>query len=208
MIDLNDFKHFETSSNGKPCRNKKYMGYCDNCNGPRGYMFKAEDGKVCKSCARPKQIAVLMANKDKGIKAAADLKRGKPSPMRGIKTGRPAWNRGQYFGNKIKTTLRRRMSRRLRHALANNSILGKKYQHIFDILNYSIDDLKSHLESKFTLGMTWDNMGKWHIDHKKPESLFNYSSFEDAAFIECWSLNNLQPLWAIDNIKKSNKYVD
>lgn len=36
MIDLNDFKRFETTSNGKTIFNKKYMGHCIQCKGPRG----------------------------------------------------------------------------------------------------------------------------------------------------------------------------
>jgi len=54
--------------------------------------------------------------------------------------------------------------------------------------------------------MTWLNYGKWHIDHKKPKSLFKYNSYNEQAFKDCWSLANLQPLWAHDNISKSNKF--
>ena len=55
--------------------------------------------------------------------------------------------------------------------------------------------------------MTWDNYGEyWHIDHIKPQSLFNFESFEDDEFKECWALDNLQPLSAEENRKKSNKY--
>jgi hypothetical protein len=27
----------------------------------------------------------------------------------------------------------------------------------------------------------------------------------DSEFMKCWSLDNLQPMWGVDNIKKSNK---
>jgi len=53
--------------------------------------------------------------------------------------------------------------------------------------------------------MTWDNYGKWHIDHVIPTSVFNFEKPEDDDFKRCWSLQNLQPLWALDNIKKGNK---
>jgi hypothetical protein len=59
--------------------------------------------------------------------------------------------------------------------------------------------------------MNWDNWGsgkgKWNIDHRKPDSLFNYKSIEDEEFQECWALSNLQPLDAMENIKKSNKII-
>ena len=53
--------------------------------------------------------------------------------------------------------------------------------------------------------MSWDNYGEWHVDHIKPISSFNIQEIGDNEFIECWSLNNLQPLWGDENIRKSNK---
>lgn len=51
--------------------------------------------------------------------------------------------------------------------------------------------------------MNWGNYGKWHIDHIKPICSFKINSYEDQAFKECWALQNLRPLWALDNLKKS-----
>ena len=76
------------------------------------------------------------------------------------------------------------------------------------MLDYSVDDLKLHLESLFQPGMSWDNYGEWHIDHIVPDSWFEYNSYQDSSFKECWALANLQPLWAKDNLKKSNKYME
>lgn len=53
--------------------------------------------------------------------------------------------------------------------------------------------------------MAWENYGKWHVDHIKPKCSFVYLSEKDSQFIECWSLANLRPLWAIDNLQKSAK---
>ena len=50
-----------------------------------------------------------------------------------------------------------------------------------------------------------DNYGKWHIDHIKPISSFNINGINSDDFKKCWSLNNLQPLWAKDNLQKGNK---
>ena len=55
--------------------------------------------------------------------------------------------------------------------------------------------------------MSWDNYGKWHIDHIIPIDFFIFTKPEDQEFQYCWSLNNLQPLWRLDNIKKSNKII-
>ena len=73
-------------------------------------------------------------------------------------------------------------------------------------LGCSINELKQHLELKFSDGMTWNNYGKdgWHIDHIKPLSLFDLTDRQQ--FIEACHYTNLQPLWAKDNILKSNNY--
>ncbi len=81
----------------------------------------------------------------------------------------------------------------------------KKNCHYFDILKYSPEDLIVHLEKQFDERMSWDNYGEWHVDHIKPISSFNIQEIGDNEFIECWSLNNLQPLWGDENIRKSNK---
>ncbi len=73
------------------------------------------------------------------------------------------------------------------------------------ILGYTVKNLMEHLEKQFTIGMTWDNYGKWHVDHIKPQSSFYFTTYEDNEFQECWKLENLQPLWAHDNLKKNNK---
>jgi hypothetical protein len=84
----------------------------------------------------------------------------------------------------------------------------QKNGHYFDILKYSPNDLIDHLERQFTDGMTWENYGKWHVDHIQPISSFNIREIGDEEFIKCWSLKNLQPLWGEDNIRKSNKIIN
>ena len=70
---------------------------------------------------------------------------------------------------------------------------------------YTVNDLKEHLEKLFAPGMSWGNYGEWHIDHKIPMAAFNFEKPEDLDFKRCWALTNLQPMWAIENIKKSDK---
>lgn len=82
--------------------------------------------------------------------------------------------------------------------------VNRKYTYS-ELLGCSLLELELHLESNFQVRMTFDNYGEWEIDHIKPISLFNLNN--DDELFECCNYKNLQPLWKIDNIKKSNKYI-
>lgn len=80
---------------------------------------------------------------------------------------------------------------------------GKSWQ---VLVEFSIDDLKRHLERQFRSGMSWANYGsEWEVDHIIPRSAFNFSSSTDADFVACWALSNLRPLWRSENRQKSGK---
>jgi len=79
-----------------------------------------------------------------------------------------------------------------------------KQEHTVDMLGYTALELKHHLESLFTEGMSWDNYGKWEIDHKKPLTKFDQNSSSS----EVNALSNLQPLWKEENIAKFNHYTE
>ena len=78
---------------------------------------------------------------------------------------------------------------------------GVKESSTIDMLGYTPLDLKIHIELLFLDGMSWENWGDWHIDHKYPVSKFD----KDTPMCIVNSLDNLQPLWASDNLSKSNK---
>lgn len=98
-----------------------------------------------------------------------------------------------------------------KHIIAWRTILNNTIKQIgtskegktVELLGYSAIELKEHIEKLFLDGMCWENHGKWHIDHIKPVSKFDKS--EKLSIIN--SLNNLQPLWAEDNLRKSNKTI-
>lgn len=73
----------------------------------------------------------------------------------------------------------------------------------YKILGCSFEYFKIHIESQFKEGMNWNNIGEWHIDHIHPVSL----ATDEDHLIKLNHYTNLQPLWAIDNIKKSNKIL-
>jgi len=73
-------------------------------------------------------------------------------------------------------------------------------------LGCTVEELKNHLENKFTENMSWDNYGKWHIDHIKPLSIFDLE--DRTEFRAACHYTNLQPLWAKDNMSKGDKYFE
>jgi hypothetical protein len=81
------------------------------------------------------------------------------------------------------------------------ALKGRSDGALFSRLGYTAAELMSWLENRFQPGMTWENYGKWHVDHIKPVCAFDQSVATE--FAECWALENLQPLWAKDNIRKS-----
>jgi hypothetical protein len=78
------------------------------------------------------------------------------------------------------------------------------HQGFSELVGCSYVELRKLIESKFTEGMTWENwsVNGWHIDHIKPLSSFDLTDTEQLK--EACSYNNLQPLWAKDNLKKSD----
>lgn len=80
-----------------------------------------------------------------------------------------------------------------------------KSQKTLELLGCSLEQFRNHVEAQFTIGMTWENYGKngWELDHIIPCSFFNLINPEEQK--KCFNYTNIQPLWATDNRKKSNK---
>lgn len=94
------------------------------------------------------------------------------------------------------------ISRRIRQSLCGT----KGNRHWEDLVGFTINQLRKHLERQFSPEMNWENYGTyWHIDHIIPISAFNFEKPEDIDFRLCWSLKNLRPLEAKQNISKGAK---
>jgi len=94
---------------------------------------------------------------------------------------------------------------RLAHLISRNPKIIKN-EKTRELIGCSVEELKLYIEKKFLVGMSWDNYNyeTWHIDHIKPLSLAK--NMDDIIRLKLMHYTNLQPLWAKDNIKKSNKY--
>jgi hypothetical protein len=104
-----------------------------------------------------------------------------------------------YRRGNVQARLRLALSNRLRILLRRTGI--PKTESVLDFIGCELSALKTHLESQFRDGMTWQNHGPvWHIDHKRPCARFNLADPEEQR--ACFNYTNLQPLFALENLRK------
>jgi len=109
----------------------------------------------------------------------------------------------EWRKKKLKTDGFFRMKRRLRERIRDymkGDAIGKKTK---EIVGLDYVEFKNYISEKFSDGMTWENYGKWHLDHIIP--LCEAKNVEELIKLNYYT--NLQPLWVEDNLKKNRKYV-
>lgn len=115
------------------------------------------------------------------------------------------YNRKKYYLDpsfRIITIQRSRISKIIKSAFKGTAYNNSRVE----LIGCTPTELKAHIEKQFIEGMSWENYGikTWHIDHIKPISKHNVLDPEDLK--KAFNYKNLQPLWASDNLSKSNKY--
>jgi hypothetical protein len=119
-----------------------------------------------------------------------------------VKNRRNAYERERRkkdLGHRFLFNARARISTVIKRGNGSKSIKTK------ELLGCSIPHLKKHLEKQFTKGMTWENYGDWHIDHIIPCASFDLT--DPIQQRQCFHFTNLQPLWAEENLRKSDRIV-
>ena len=158
-------------------------------------FYKQDNGIMgvrpnCKECEKNRKANYWHSSKDKCVKSRRKWQGSNP----------------KYHIDRKKKDIQFKLTSLLRSrlyiAIKNNQKTGSS---VHD-LGCTIEDFKIYLESLFLPGMTWENWTKsgWHIDHIKPLSRFNLSDREE--LLKACHYSNLQPLWAKDNLRKSNSY--
>lgn len=108
-----------------------------------------------------------------------------------------------YHSKKYHTDVNYRLKHILRSRIYNILKGRIKSGSAVKDLGCSVEKFKIYLETKFQLGMTWDNYGEWEIDHIIPLVSFNLENRKE--FLKACNYKNLQPLWRCDNRQKSDK---
>lgn len=163
---------------------------------------------MCMYCANAYTSEWRKNNPDKVREANAKWRKNNPDKA---KSARYQWRKNnpkyhaKYHRERRAIDPDFRMINNIRSAMY--SALNKKGKpgHTEDLIGCSIYELQSYLELLFQPGMTWNNYGKhgWEIDHIIPLSYFDHTDPEQQK--RAWHYTNLQPMWAKDNLKKSNK---
>lgn len=79
----------------------------------------------------------------------------------------------------------------------------KKIDRTEVILGCTIEHFISHISEKLKDGMSFENHGKWHIDHIIPLACAN----TEEEVIKLNHYTNFQPLWAKENLSKGKKLL-
>lgn len=98
--------------------------------------------------------------------------------------------------------LREALSRRIRQKLLTCGV--EKSDPSSELLGCSLQNARVHLEKLFVDGMSWSNHGEWHIDHIRPLKTFDLTLDSERKL--AFNYMNIQPLWAMDNLKKGAKW--
>lgn len=121
-----------------------------------------------------------------------------------------------YDAHKVNRNRRQKKRRkedinfRLRYCLANRVRMAlkrnQKSAKTLELLGCTIEFLRGHLENQFIPGMTWENYGTaWQVDHILPCAEFHLQHSEEQEV--CFHWTNLQPLFATDNLSKSDRII-
>ncbi len=183
------------------------------------FIFRdgCEDGlrNECKSCMSISHKKYFLKNHEKFLKDRKEYVENNKEKVKISKTKDYQKNKEKYNEYKRKFLIKKRedpifrlslnISRGIHHSLKEGNKKGGR--HWESLVNYTLSELKIHLENLFKEDMSWENYGKngWHIDHVTPKSLFNIKACGDEEFKKCWALSNLQPLWERENLSKGNR---
>jgi hypothetical protein len=182
---LNDFGKCKIFEDGR-----NY--YCLECNKTKAREWRKRNPEKAK--LGPKKWVENNREKRREI----DRKRRAKNPER-MKELRRKWH--QTLMSNPRNRVCNRISTGMQQTLKGRKN-GRKWQ---EIVGYTTEQLMKHLETQFLPGMSWENMGEWHIDHIIPISAFNFSNTDDIDFSRCWAMKNLRPLWRKENQIKKDK---
>ena len=205
----------------KSCRSKKSKQYSEkNKEKISKYNKKWYENNREKKLKKNKEW--VEKNKEKYKKIRYEY-RQKPEIKEKIRKVAKKWDKNhseqknermRKYRNKVKNTISFRLKNMMSAAIYHSLKRNKKGHRWEKLVGYTVDKLREHIEMQFEPWMNWDNWGilnnnknKWQIDHIRPISSFDITDEKCENFRKCWSLKNLRPLKASENIRKKDKIL-
>jgi len=176
------------------------------------YYRRNDTGKLrglCKECIAKRQKIYRNLNREYLTEKKLEWQRDNKEKRREINRrylikNREKINEYNKYYKREKQSLNARIVSNYRGRIWKAIKRGDKAKRTKELLGCSIEYFKKHIEKRFTKNMSWDNYGDWHIDHIKPCSKYNLKKEKEQ--LQCFNFKNLQPLWAGENLIKSNKW--
>lgn len=153
-------------------------------------QYKTTPGR-CKECHKFSRKCHHLSNPNYAINRDKEWQKQNREKLNKHKVSR---RKKDYIFN-----MKERLLSRLSSALKSKNF--KKQDSITKSIGCTPEFLCKYIESKFKPGMNWNNRNLWHLDHIAPLS----SVKTEEELLKLNHYTNLQPLWAKDNLKKSNK---
>lgn len=138
--------------------------------------------------------------KDNSVKIKERLTRWRDRNRERISTSRREYEKRRRDNDIIFWT-KKRLRTRLQKVLKN-----KNSYRTVELYGCSPAEMTAHIESLFVEGMSWENRSEWHLDHIRPLSSFDLTDAEQLK--QACHYTNIQPLWAVDNMRKSDKWEE
>ncbi len=170
-----------------------YDKYCKKCKNKINKKYAAnnkEKNKENKQLYRQNNKEIIYINRKKWIENNKE---------------RYDENNRKYVNNRRKNDPNFKILGSLRHRI-NMALKGSiKSASTVSLTGCTVEELWNYLESQFVEGMTRENYGPvWHVDHIRPCSSFDFTKESEQK--KCFHYLNLQPLFATDNLLKSDEY--
>ena len=174
--------------------------YCNHCVAVRREQRRlAQPDSQCDTCGAVKSQQRMLKTRSRCLDCEQTLKsqRRQQQYATHVYSDSAAARRKRRYRRDPLYKLKDNIVTSIANAFANRGYSKGTRTHA--ILGCSYQDFYTHIESQFTVGMSWDNRELWHLDHRVPVSLAENP--RELLLLNRW--DNFQPLWSAHNQSKS-----